>query len=469
MIFSSSIFLFKFLPIFFIIYFLLPNRTLKNYFSLGASLLFYAYGEPVFVLLMLASITINYIFGLLINNKKSKKKTLLIINVIINLSLFFIFKYLDFFITNVNLIFSTNLPLMHIPLPIGISFFTFQAMSYVFDVYREGDEMVQKNPFYLGLYISLFPQLIAGPIVRYKTIADDIEHRTHSMKLISDGISIFIVGLAKKVLISNNMAIVADYVFNAQTQSLDWKFALLGGVSYLLQIYFDFSGYSDMAIGLGYMMGFKFQTNFNYPLYANSVTDFWRKWHISLSSWFRDYVYIPLGGKYVSFKRSILNLLIIWLLTGIWHGASWTFIVWGMWHFTFIVIERIFKKLTNKSYEEVFPKIITKTTTFILMMLAFIWFRATTVTQGYEIIKAILTLQQSSIDPSLFYIKNFWLYYLFAFLYAFEILKNIANKIEEKSTKIFQILESIVLIAIFYICVISIVKGSYNPFIYFNF
>lgn len=302
MLFSSIVFLFIFLPIVIIIYYgILPNRTLKNIFLLIASLFFYAYGEPSFVLVMIGSIIINYILGLIINkaeekDKKKLKLATLIIGVVANLSVLFIYKYLNFTVHNLNLLFGADMKLISVMLPIGISFFTFQAMSYIFDVYSKKIE-VQKDPFKIGLYISLFPALISGPIVRYETIADQMDNRTESIEKFSDGIVRFIYGLGKKVIIANTMAVVADTAFGANINEISLGFAFLGAAAYMMQIYFDFSGYSDMAIGLGKIFGFNFLENFNYPYISKSITEFWRRWHISLGTWFKDYVYIPLRRK----------------------------------------------------------------------------------------------------------------------------------------------------------------------------
>jgi D-alanyl-lipoteichoic acid acyltransferase DltB (MBOAT superfamily) len=312
---------------------------------LFASLFFYAWGEPYFVLVMLLSITANYSFALLVYKVKDRNefyaKVFVFFMLVFNLCIFFVFKYLGFFITTINSIFHVELYVPQIRLPIGISFFTFQAMSYVFDVYRNKTE-IQKNLLYVGLYISLFPQLVAGPIVRYQTVANQILHRNESIDDFSKGVVRFARGFCKKMLLSNTLAVIADKAFSiTEFSEMSMSFAWLGILAYTLQIYYDFSGYSDMAIGLGRMFGFHFEENFNFPYTAKSVTDFWRRWHISLGLWFRDYVYFPLGGsRNLPVKRVVFNLFVVWLLTGLWHGANWTFIIWGLYWYLLLVIEK---------------------------------------------------------------------------------------------------------------------------------
>ena len=331
MVFSSTVFLFLFLPVTVLVYYnpFCTGRRFRNLFLLLASLAFYAWGEPLFVFLMILSIVVGWLIGLKISvSAGQRRKTFLTIGVVFHLALLFVFKYLTFVAGELGWLLAQDFSFINITLPIGISFFTFQLLSYLFDVYY-GKAAAQKNVLNLGLYISLFPQLIAGPIVRYDTIAAQIEGRRETLGGFADGMMNFIYGLAKKILIANYMAQVADNIFDTE-QSLSVLTAWLGGVAYTLQIYFDFSGYSDMAIGLGKMFGFTFPENFRYPYIAKSCTEFWRRWHISLGSWFRDYVYIPLGGNRVGKARWVINLLAVWSLTGLWHGANWTFLVWGL-------------------------------------------------------------------------------------------------------------------------------------------
>ena len=345
MVFSSAIFLFAFLPIVLLLY-CLAGQRLKNGILLAASLLFYAYGEPKFVFVMLASIVLNYAFAMLIElpgyGSKRWRRDWLLAALACNLGILFVFKYLNFFGHMVGKALHIDLQLPSIALPIGISFFTFQALSYVVDVYR-GTTRVQRNPFSLALYISFFPQLIAGPIVRYSTIAEQIDDRKVTPEKLSQGVQRFIAGFCKKVLLANNVALVAEAAFDVHGEK---SVALLwvGSLAYTLQIFFDFCGYSDMAIGLGKMFGFEFEENFNYPYMAKSVTDFWHRWHISLSQWFRDYVYFPLGGSRVTPARHIFNLFVVWFLTGLWHGANYTFLAWGMMYFVMQLVEKFLVK-----------------------------------------------------------------------------------------------------------------------------
>ena len=338
MLFSTTIFLFVFLPLVLAVYYnpIIRSRQFRNVFLLLASIFFYAWGEPFYVLLMLLSIVVNWGLGLLVDRYRAQpgERAALVMTVVYNLGVLFLFKYLNFTVDNLNLLFRTDIRMPQIALPVGISFYTFQAMSYVLDVHR-GKGEAQKNPLNVGLYIALFPQLIAGPIVRYETVAWQIGHRQETLHGFYEGILRFIVGLGKKILLANTLALGADACFGTIAErNLSFGAAWLGAVFYSLQILFDFSGYSDMAIGLGKMFGFEFLENFNYPYISRTVTEFWRRWHISLSSWFRDYVYIPLGGSRVSSRaRHIFNLFVVWLLTGIWHGANWTFILWGLMYF----------------------------------------------------------------------------------------------------------------------------------------
>ena len=355
MLFPSEIFLFVFLPFVLAVYYVFLRKTkeLKNVFLLLVSLFFYAWGEPVYVRLMIGTILVNWLYGIAVHKleeKKSAARLVLGMMVFTNLGILAWFKYSVFVMLQVNRFLHTEFMVPQVKLPIGISFFTFQAMSYVFDVYRKKGR-VQYNPLRVGLYISLFPQLIAGPIVRYETIAEQMEYRRENWDDFSKGVTRFCVGLGKKVLIANNMAVVADASFDlligGQYQA-SMALAWLGALSYSLQIFFDFSGYSDMAIGLGRMFGFHFEKNFNYPYIAKSVSEFWRRWHISLQTWFRDYVYFPLGGSRVSRVRLVLNLFVVWALTGIWHGANWTFLAWGLMYFVLLTFEK-FTGLEKKS------------------------------------------------------------------------------------------------------------------------
>ena len=346
MVFSSLEFLFLFLTVTLLVYYIVPLK-LRNIVLLAFSLIFYGWGEPVYVFLMIFTIAIDYVFGLLVergqrlNNKKAAK-TAMISAVVINLAILGFFKYYDFFVANLRLIPGlSGLPMLGLELPIGISFYTFQALSYVIDVYRM-DTGAQHNIAAFGAYVTLYPQLIAGPIVRYKDVDDQLTNRTHSLELFAEGVRTFIAGMGKKILLANTAGALWETLKATPTDSRTVAGAWLGIILYTFQIYFDFSGYSDMAIGLGKMIGFRFLENFNYPYISTSITDFWRRWHISLSTWFREYVYIPLGGNRRGKGRQIFNLLVVWFLTGFWHGASWNYILWGLYYFVLLMIEKLF-------------------------------------------------------------------------------------------------------------------------------
>jgi len=386
LVFSSPIFLFGFLPIALLIYYLAP-RASKNIVLLLTSLLFYAWGEVFYIGVMLLSIISNYVVGKLIFNAQGAScnritsLVYLTIGVIINIGLLISFKYANFITNNTNEILSlfsfSAIDLKPIHLPLGISFFSFQAISYIVDVYRK-EVKAQNNIFNLALYISLFPQLIAGPIVRYHDVELQIIDRSHSIEIFSSGVQRFIIGMAKKMLIANPLGEVADNVFALPANDLTMPLAWIGILSYTLQIYFDFSGYSDMAIGIGRMFGFQFQENFNYPYIANSLREFWKRWHISLSTWFRDYVYIPLGGSRMSTLRVYINLLVVFLLTGLWHGASWNFVVWGMFHGFFLASEHMgFSKILNKIWQPIQHLYLV-----LVIIASWVFFRANTLTQG---------------------------------------------------------------------------------------
>lgn len=491
MVFSSTVFLFLFLPVLLIFYyapaFVLRRecrpagtnmfapasyRVYKNFILLLSSLFFYAWGEPVFIFIMLISIIINWFIALIIENSKKLKKFWLVIAVSFDVLLLFIFKYASFISKNLALITGNDDVIINIALPIGISFFTFQMMSYIFDVYYETSQAqparrerlkAQKNPCYVALYISLFPQLIAGPIVRYNQIENDILVRHENFDNFASGTRRFIYGLAKKVLIANFVAQIADNIFD-YTPNPSVLTAWLGAVAYTLQIYFDFSGYSDMAIGLGRMFGFNFTENFNYPYIAASIRDFWHRWHISLSTWFRDYVYIPLGGNRVKRSRWILNIFIVWLLTGIWHGANWTFILWGLIYFVFLFIEHetnFDKKLGALSHVYA----------MLIVILAWVFFRSKDVTSGVNYIFYMFGLKQNNFYDSGFieYIKGSWVVLIIALAGIFPIVPKIHEFILKKNYVLLAWLEQIWLIIIFLVSVLEVVSSTYNPFIYFNF
>lgn len=466
MLFSSSTFLFMFLPIVTVVYYtvLRKNRTLQNIFLFIVSLLFYAWGEPVFVFVMLLSILANYLFGLFVyryKEEKIKSKVILSLTVVFNLGILFVFKYLSFVMENVSNISGLDMNVA-ITLPIGISFFTFQAMSYVIDVYR--GECVQKNPLNVGLYIAFFPQLIAGPIVRYETVAKQIQNRKETFDDFSSGVCRFIIGLSKKVLIANTMAVVADSAFDGDIGTISASFAWLGAIAYSLQIFFDFSGYSDMAIGLGRMFGFKFLENFNYPYISSSISEFWRRWHISLGTWFRDYVYFPLGGSRVNKPRLILNLFVVWFLTGVWHGANWTFILWGLMYFVLLVIEKL-TGLHNKNKFIPLKRIYT----LFFVVLGWVLFRADNLSDAFSYIGAMFGSTGIAIDNyAIFLLRENAICFVFAILISTPIFRIAYNK-WIKDNKVLSVGVAALLLALFTVSVTYIVKGTYNPFIYFNF
>ena len=387
-------------------------------------------------------------------------------NIIINLSILFIFKYLMFTLTNINNIFGSNLSVPNITLPIGISFFTFQAISYVIDVYRKNGE-VQKNPLNVALYIAFFPQLIAGPIVRYETIAKQIKSRQETFDDFASGVCRFMVGLGKKVLLSNTLAIVADNAFNMNSiNELSVSMAWLGAIAYTFQIYYDFSGYSDMAIGLGKMFGFSFLENFNYPYISKSISEFWRRWHISLGSWFRDYVYFPLGGSRVDTKKRLLfNLFVVWFLTGIWHGANWTFIIWGIMYFVLISIEKLigFEKKFNKL------SFIKHIYTMFFVILGWVIFRASNITEAFSYMGKMFGVRASGIFDAYFYlniVENL-IFIIIATIFSTPIYKIINKKVKEN--KFIAPIYVMGMLILFIVAISYILKGAYNPFIYFNF
>ncbi|MEI3390834.1 MAG: MBOAT family O-acyltransferase [Clostridia bacterium] len=463
MVFSSITFLFYFLPIVLIIYYLIPNKY-KNIVLLISSFIFYFYGEPKNIYIMILSILATYIFGILIDKYKKTKysKIFLILSIFINIGLLIYFKYADFIIKNINLWLSNKIDLIHVILPIGISFYTFQLISYIVDVYR-GEAKVQKNIIKLATYISLFPQLIAGPIVRYTTIENQLENREYNMKNFSIGVRRFIIGLGKKVMIANVMGNLINIFLVSDEKSV--LFYWLYAIALMIQIYFDFSGYSDMAIGLGKMLGFDFPENFNYPYIATSITDFWRRWHISLSSWFRDYIYIPLGGNRVSKLKWIRNIIIVWMLTGLWHGAEWNFVIWGLYFGVLLIIEKVFLL----KWLQKIPKVISRIYTLFIVMISFIIFNGEGISTILENIGGLFKFVSIPLitNESMYYLKSYIIVIILGIIGATPICKNILTN--EKLKKIVNILEPIYLLLIFIICTSYIVDGSFNPFLYFRF
>ncbi|QUH18653.1 MBOAT family O-acyltransferase [Alkaliphilus sp. B6464] len=469
MVFSSLVFLFLFLPIVLTIYYV-SNNKFKNYILLLSSLFFYAWGEPKYIFLMIISIFINYIFGIKVSTNSQSKRLWLIFSIIFNLGILVIFKYANFLIANINSIMKINLDIPQIALPLGISFFTFQIMSYVIDVYRR-EGRVQKNIFDLALYLSLFPQLVAGPIVRYQTVDEQINNREHSLNKFALGVDRFIIGLAKKVIFSNQLGLIADGVFNSQISDLSTMEAWLGIICYTLQIYFDFSGYSDMAIGLGKMFGFDFLENFNYPYISQSVSEFWRRWHISLGTWFRDYVYIPLGGNRVNPIKQYRNLFVVWSLTGIWHGANWTFIVWGLYYGMLIAIEKaFFGKILDK-----LPRIFRHIYLLLIVMVGWVLFRAENIIQAIEFLKILIGRNNLLYNNSfLIYINSSGYMVILAILFATPIVSKVKNTIEMRNRRLVEnnlayCLHSIFLVTLMFSIVVILISSTYNPFLYFRF
>lgn len=467
MVFSSFSFLFAFLPLTLFCYFIVPQKftKIKNVVLLIVSLVFYLLGEIRYFWVMILSVTTNYLFTLFMNEKN--KKVLLILSVVFNVGLLGFFKYSNFFIGIINKTLKCNISELNLALPVGISFFTFQIMSYVIDVYS-GKIKKQKNFINIATYITLFPQLIAGPIVNYKTVEAELENRKQGWDNISSGLRRFIVGLAKKVIIANNVAILADAVFNSPTNELGTILILVGIVAYALQIYFDFSGYSDMAIGLGRMFGFNFLENFNYPYIATSITDFWRRWHISLSSWFKEYVYIPLGGNRCGKFKWFRNIIIVWMLTGFWHGANWNFILWGLYFSVFL----IFEKFLGLRILEKVPKVFRHMYAIVIILIGWIIFRVENVHNLLEIIKMFVIFKPSEIDK---FISNngdilgVWPFVVLGLILCTPVIRMVMNYIIEKTDKFGKNIRDIALVAIFLTTIIFLLSLSYNPFIYFRF
>lgn len=471
MLFSSLIFITCFLPVVLLLYYTVCRlgRTVQNVFLLCASLGFYAWGEPKFALILMASILFNWMFGLAIDKvryDKLKSKAIIGLMLIFNLSIIFVFKYLMFTIKNINILTNSDFTVPKIALPIGISFFTFQAISYVIDIYREKGS-VQKNPLNVGLYISFFPQLVAGPIVRYETVAEEILNRKETLQDISDGINRFMVGMAKKVLLANNLALVADKAFKLSGQDdLSLSMAWLGAICYTLQIYYDFSGYSDMAIGLGKMFGFHFNENFNYPYISKSVSEFWRRWHISLGTWFRDYVYIPLGGSRVNTKlRLYTNLFVVWALTGLWHGANWTFICWGLMYFVILSIEK--STGIDKRKDHIWLRHFY---TMFLVIIGWVLFRADNITEAVNYLGTMFIPGTNGIFDAEFLVctKEYAAFLFFGILFARPFSKKLGKTKFAKSC-LGQGLYIFGITFLFLGVIAYLVKGAYNPFIYFNF
>ncbi len=467
------------------------SRMAQNIWLLFASLIFYAWGEPLFVFVMMASIVFNWLIGLLVDRAEKKRRPdrarlLVLVAVVLNIGILFVNKYLGFVIDNINAISGVEFP-SHIvpPLPLGISFFTFQALSYVLDV-RRGAAEVEKNPFYVGLYIALFPQLVAGPIVRYADISRQMRERAITWDMFSLGCCRFVVGVGKKILIANSMGAVSDRIFDLSGAGnhvfiVPALLAWLGVIAYTLQIYYDFSGYSDMAIGLGCMFGFSFKENFNYPYISSSVTEFWRRWHISLSAWFREYVYIPLGGSRNPDANSdagagannfgiVRNLFVVWLLTGIWHGANWTFIVWGMWHFLAILMERVVKFADWR-----FPGLFRRAYLLFVVMIGWMFFRASSMTNALAYLANLFALNDNGVwsDFSVLLLRENLVFFAAGIIFSAPVAREFGTMLEKRLIGVWEPLFCLVypfgLLVLLGVSVIYMVKGGYSPFIYFNF
>lgn len=467
MVFSSISFLYYFLPVVLLAYFMVPCR-IKNLVLLISSLFFYFYGEPVYLLLMVAVSLAGYLHGLWINKAKNGRyaKLSLISSVFFCVSPLLFFKYTNFVIKNINSVFGLNVPALKLALPIGISFYTFQIMSYTIDVYRS-EAKVQKSFLDFTTYVSLFPQLIAGPIVRYTTIESELTHRTHSLKDAAYGINRFIVGLSKKVLIANSLGELGDIIARSNDKTV--LFYWLSALAFMIQIYYDFSGYSDMAIGLGRIFGFNFLENFDYPFISKSLTEFWRRWHISLGTWFRDYVYIPLGGNRKGKARWLLNIFIVWFLTGFWHGAEWNFILWGLYFAVFLCLEKMFllKLLDNM------PSLARRIYTLFFILVSFVLFNGNGLEECFSNFKGMFGFLNVPFANTeiLYYLKSYFVTLLIAAIGSTPLPKTLLRKIRNyKPVKsVINVLEPVVQVSLLLLVTAYLIDGSFNPFLYFRF
>ena len=468
MVFSSSVFLFGFLPLLFLMYFIAKDKY-KNYILLIFSLIFYGFGGPKLLALMITLVLIDYVAALFIDktDNKKRRKIILTLAILFNVGVLFYFKYIGFTVKIIDRLLALNVPIPKITLPIGISFYTFQAMSYVIDVYTK-EVKSEKNPCLVLLYVGMFPQLVAGPIVRYKTVAEEIKKRKVTVEVFSSGLERFIFGLAKKLIVANNTGKLADTIY--ASESLTTPLAWLGIISYTLQIYFDFSAYSDMAIGLGKMFGFNFEENFNYPYISKSDTEFWRRWHISLSTWFRDYVYIPLGGNRKGIKRQILNLFIVWCLTGLWHGAEFNFLLWGLYYFVFLLIEKtIIKKALEKC-----PKLLKHIYTILVIIIGWVLFRVEGLKNILHVLKVMFipTITETTFEEFRLYLESYYIYLALGIILSTPIFIKFKAYLLEKKFKDSVVIKGIYYLFVLVVLVISIIflsQATYNPFIYFRF
>ncbi|HIS69141.1 MAG TPA: MBOAT family protein [Candidatus Gallacutalibacter stercoravium] len=468
MVFSSLTFLFAFFPLSLLLYYAVPYRF-KNFILLLTGLVFYGWGEPVYIIIMIISIFIDYSAGRIMDHFSEKpaiRKAVLLVSVVMNLGLLGVFKYSSFFISNINALFGTSLTDPQLPLPIGISFYTFQSMSYSIDLYRR-QIPVQKNIINFGAYVTMFPQLVAGPIVRYEDVHRELNHRTITTDKIADGVYQFIVGLAKKVLLANNLGFLWTTIKALPVHEISPATAWIGILAFTFQIYFDFSGYSDMAIGMGKMMGFHFPQNFNLPYISKSISEFWRRWHITLGSWFREYVYIPLGGNRKGMKRTVINLLIVWTLTGFWHGASWNFLLWGLYFGVIIVAERLFLgKLLQK-----LPGFVQIFYSFFLVVLGWVLFEFVNLPDVWNYLGAMFGANGTPfIDTSfLYYLKSNLVVFALAIIISSGIVQKGYAILEQKGNWLVRYVTPVACILVFLLCTAYLVDSTYNPFLYFRF
>ena len=459
MIFSSLLFLFRFIPVFFLIYYICPNKAKNAVLFLG-SIIFYAWGEPKFLILIFISILVNYLAGILISffNKRSAKTLKLIVfitAIIYDLAALFVFKYTDFFISNINKISGMNIKLLELTLPLGISFYTFQIMSYVIDLYK-GKIDVEKSPLILGTYLVMFPQLIAGPIVVYSDVSQRLHERKITLKDIEEGISTFILGLGSKVIIANNVGMLWDDIAAIGYDNIHAGTAWLGVIAFSLQIFFDFNGYSLMAIGLGKMLGFDFPKNFDFPYISRSLTEFWRRWHITLSTWFREYVYIPLGGNRKGKARTYVNLFVVWFLTGFWHGAGWNFILWGLFFFVMLSIEKAgFKRILDKNV------IFSRVYSIVLIGLSWMIFAITDIDNLFLYFTRLVSFGKDL--NALYFIRNYGIVITLGCVFSTPLLRGVYEKYKKKPAGV------IALMIVFILSIAYLTDATYNPFLYFRF